>query len=395
MKPKSIGGTVIVFGFVSFLTDISSDMVYPLLPLFLTTQIGASVAFVGLVEGFAESTAAFFMLGAGIWADRIKDRTKLVFGGYGLSAAAKPLLALARSSWAVLFVRFLDRVGKGIRGSPRDALIADAVDPSIRGKAYGFHRSMDNAGAVLGPILAAVLLATFVSDLRMLFWIAAIPGFFAVALIAWKVREVPDAERTYRTGEPFRFKAPRGKLRIFLAILSIFILSCSSDAFLILRANELGVPAKLLPILWMMFNLVKALLAFPLGALSDRIGRRRVILTGWVIYAVVYFCFAFATETWQAWALFAAYGLFYAFTEGSERAFLADTADPAERGQAFGWYYFIVGMGSLPASLLFGILWQAGGSRLAFTVSGVISSLAIMALGFFLLWKPPSQPLFR
>ena len=388
MKPKSIGGTVIVFGFVSFLTDVSSDMVYPLLPLFLTTQIGASVAFVGLVEGFAESTAAFFMLGAGVWADRIKDRTRLVLGGYGLSAVTKPLMALARSSWAVLWVRFFDRVGKGVRGSPRDALIADAVDPALRGRAYGFHRSMDNAGAVLGPILAAVLLATWVSDLRTLFWIAAIPGFFAVALIAWKVREVSDTQRTRRVGEPFRFKAPEGKLRVFLVILSVFILSCSSDAFLLLRATELGVSKKLLPILWMIFNLVKALLTYPLGSLSDKIGRRRIILTGWVIYAVVYFCFAYARETWQAWALFAAYGLFYAFTEGSERAFLADTADPSDRGQAFGWYYFIVGMGSLPASLLFGALWQIGGSRLAFTVSGVISSVAIVALGIFLLRSP-------
>ncbi len=388
MKPKSIGGTVIIFGFVSFLTDVSGDMVYPLLPIFLTSQIGASVAFVGLIEGFAESTAAFFMLAAGAWADRIKDRTKLVLGGYGLSALAKPLLALARSSWMVLFVRFFDRVGKGIRGSPRDALIADAVDPSIRGKAYGFHRSMDSAGAVLGPILATILLATLVSDLRTLFWIAAIPGFFAVGLIAWKVHEVPSSRRARLEGKPFRFKLPHGKLRIFLAILSIFILSCSSDAFLLLRATELGVSKKFLPILWMTFNLVKALLTFPLGSLSDRIGRRRVILTGWTIYAVVYFCFAFATETWQAWALFAAYGLFYAFTEGSERAFLADTADPAERGQAFGWYYFIVGMGSLPASLLLGVLWQTGGSRLAFAVSGVISSLAVLALGVFLLRSP-------
>ena len=390
-KLKGITSTVVVFGLVSFLTDVSSDMVYPLLPLFLTAKLGATMGFVGLIEGFAESTAAFFMLAAGTLADRVKDRTRLVFGGYGLSSIAKPLIALAQSPWVVFFVRFADRIGKGVRSSPRDALIADSTDPAYRGKAYGLHRSMDDAGAVLGPLLATILLATWVKDLRVLFWIAAIPGFLAVVLIAWKVREVPQEQRVRRKGEPFRFRPPKGKLRIFLGIYFIFILSASSDAFLLLRAGELGVPNMYLPSLWMVLNLVKALLTYPLGALSDRLGRRRVILCGWVIYAFVYLGFAFASRLWHVWALFTAYGLFYAFTEGGERALLADYADPAERGQTFGWYYFIVGLGMLPASLLFGALWQIGGSRLAFTVSAGISSLAAAALLVFLLKVPSSR----
>lgn len=387
MKLKGITSNVVTLGFVSFLTDVSSDMVYPLLPLFLTSYLGASTAFVGLVEGFAESTAAFFMLVSGAWADRVKDRTRLILGGYGLSSVSKAFLAMAGSPFVVLAVRFFDRVGKGIRGAPRDALIADSVDPSVRGKAYGLHRSMDHAGAVTGPVIATLLLLWFVKDLRTLFWIAAVPGFLAVALIALRVREVAP-ERPLSPREAFRLRPPQGRLRVYLAILFLFILSCSSDAFLLLRAGELGVPPAFLPLLWMLHNLVKVLSTLPLGALSDRLGRRRVILFGWVIYAATYLAFAHATQAWHAWALFAVYGLFYGFTEGGERALLADYAERHERGLAFGWYYFIIGLGSLPASLLFGAVWQAYGSAMAFTLSALVSSVAAMALFAFLLKAP-------
>ncbi len=387
-RPKGITTNVIILGFVSLLTDMSSDMVYPLLPLFLTVHLGASVVFVGLIEGFAESTAAFFMLIAGTMADRMKDRSRLVLAGYGLSSISKPLIALAQSPLMVLFVRFADRMGKGVRGSPRDALIADSTESHHRGKAYGLHRSMDHAGAVIGPLIATLLLATFVKDLRVLFWIATIPGVLAVALIIWKVREVAPDRQTM-AAQPFRFRLPKGKLRIFLGIYLLFILSASSDAFILLKAGELGVPQKHLPMLWLIFNLCKALLTYPLGALSDQLGRRRSILFGWIIYSLVYLGFGFASQLWQIWVLFFGYGLFYAFTEGGERALISDYADPAERGQAFGWYYFIIGLGSLPASFLFGAIWYAGGSQLAFCVSAVISLAA--ALGLFLfLQKYPS-----
>lgn len=387
---KSVPRNIFVFGLVSFLTDFSSDMIYPLLPVFLVTYLHAGQSFVGLVEGIAESTAAFFTLCSGIWADRAKDRSKLVLAGYALSSLARPLVALAWSPWVVLFVRFSDRVGKGIRTSPRDSLIADSVHPSHRGRAYGFHRSMDHLGAVAGPLTAAFLLSAWGTDLRVLFALAAIPGFFAVALIIWKVREVLPARRP-ASADKIKIKFPEGRLRIYLLILFIFVLSCSSDAFLILRAQELGVHAAMLPIVWLCFNLIKSLLTFPFGALSDKVGRRKMIFAGWTIYSLVYFSFAHADQTWHAWALFACYALFYAITEGSERAILADYANAEEKGQAFGWYYFLVGIGALPASLFFGWMWQTFGSRAAFLTSASISCTAALFLLIFLLLCPSPQ----
>lgn len=391
MKIKGVAPNVVVFGLVSFLTDVSSDMIYPLLPIFITGTLGAGAGFVGLIEGLAESTAAFFTLLSGVWADRAKNRGRLVLFGYSLSSLVRPLVALAQSSWVVLFIRFADRVGKGVRTSPRDALIADSTDSAYRGRAYGLHRSMDHAGAVVGPLVATALLATCVKDLRVLFALAAIPGLMAVALIIWKVREVPVSQRALAPAGRRPLRLPQGRLRAYLAILFVFILSCSSDAFLLMRASELGVPALLLPALWMLFNVIKALTTLPLGILSDRIGRRRVILYGWTVYIAVYVGFALADSAWQAWMLFMAYGLFYGFTEGSERAILADTARPDERGEAFGWYYFIVGLGSLPASLLFGAVWQAAGAQAAFLLSAAISSVAAIAMAVFVRLAPSAR----
>lgn len=382
-KLSGIPSSVIVFGAVSFLTDFSSDMVYPLLPVFLTGTLGAGQLFVGLVEGAAETTAALFKFFSGVWADRVKDRSKLVLLGYSLSSLSRPFIAAAQSAWTVFGVRFADRVGKGIRSSPRDAIVADVVAPSKRGFAYGIQRAMDHAGAVTGPLVATLLLTFWVKDLRTLFWIASIPGFLAVALIVWKVRDVPAAARTF-SRHASALKLPSRRLRIYLAIMFFFILSCSSDAFLLLRASELGVPPALLPILWIVLNGVMMLTTAPLGALSDRIGRRRTILLGWSVYIAVYLGFAFAESAWQAWVLFAVYGLFYALTEPAERALLADYAEPGETGRAFGWYHLIVGLGSLPASLLFGAVWQTQHSHAAFMMSAGISSAAALCLWIFL-----------
>ncbi|MBI3307494.1 MAG: MFS transporter [Candidatus Omnitrophica bacterium] len=390
MKNKSIPGLVWTFGWVSFLTDISTDMIFPLLPIFLTQYLGAEKGFLGLIEGFADSTAAFFMLFSGILADRTRDRSKIVLAGYSLSSLIKPILAAAWTPWVVFFVRFSDRMGKGLRTSPRDSLIADSVDPAERGKAYGLQRSMDNAGAMLGPLIATFLLAFFITDLRKLFLIASLPGILAVALIFWKVRETIPHEKRVSAGK-FQIKFPSGKLRIYLFILCLFILSCSSDAFLILRAQELGVPTKFLPILWAILQGVKAFAVLPFGILSDKIGRRKTMLMGWIVYTLVYLGFGRATEAWQAWALFACYGFFYGFTEGTERAILADYADPSMRGQAFGWYYFVVGMMALPASLLFGTIWQRFGSQTAFTLSASISALCVFLLYLFLRLVPSSK----
>ncbi len=378
---------MVVLGFVSFLTDISSDMIYPLIPVFLVQYLGAGQGFVGLIEGVAESTAAFFTLISGMMADRARDRSRLVLAGYSLSSFARPLISIAWHPLVVLFVRFSDRMGKGIRTAPRDALIADSVPHSERGKAYGFHRSMDHAGAVTGPIVATLLMTLGMTNLRHVFAMAAIPAVLTVVLIIWKVREVLPADRS-KNQNKFSLAPPTGRLRIYLAILFIFILSASSDAFLLLRSAQLGVPQVLLPILWMSFNAVKFLTTFPFGILSDRVGRRQVILTGWIVYSLVYLGFGIASEAWHAWALFIAYGLFYGLTEGSERAFLADVAPQGQRGQAFGWYYFLTGMGALPASLIFGLIWQRFGAPAAFMISAFVSGVASSLLFLFLTFMP-------
>ncbi|HEX2770356.1 MAG TPA: MFS transporter [Geobacteraceae bacterium] len=382
---KGITGNVLILGLVSLCTDISSEMIYPLLPLFLTTVIGGGPAFLGLIEGVAESTASILKLASGVMSDRVRRRKKLVLWGYGISALARPLIALAASPLAVLFIRFADRVGKGIRTSPRDALIADSVDPAFRGKAYGFHRSLDNAGAIIGPLIATLLLTWFVSDLRTVFWLSAIPGGVAVLLIVLKVREVETGSHRKGDGSFLRI-LPGGRLRTYLFILLLFTLGNSSDVFLLLRAGQLGVTPARIPLLWTFFNLVKMVSTMPFGALSDRVGRRRLIISGWSVYALAYLGFAFATSELHIWLLFAFYGLFYGLTEGVEKALLVDIADPSERGAAFGWYNCAIGIGALPASLIFGVIWQRLGPLAAFGFGAFLACLAAVSL--FFLVKP-------
>ena len=380
---KGITGNVLILGLVSFFTDVSSEMIYPLLPLFLTGVLGAGPAFLGLIEGVAESTSSFLKLFSGIVSDRVRRRKNLVLLGYSVSALMRPLIGFAGSALTVLLVRTGDRVGKGIRTSPRDALIADSVDASVRGKAYGFHRSMDHAGALVGPLIATLLLTYFVSDLRMVFWLAAIPGLIAVLLIVWKVSET---ERTGLVKAPVRLSLlPAGPLRRYLLILFLFTLGNSSDAFLLLKAGTLGVPIYRIPLLWTFFHLVKMLSTMPFGALSDRIGRRGVIVAGWCVYSLSYLGYGFATSEWQIWLLFAFYGLFFGLTEGVEKAYLADMADPALRGAAFGWYNFAIGAGAFPASLLFGLIWQRFGGVAPFVFG---AGLAAVAAALLLLLVP-------
>ncbi len=376
--PRGLGGNVFAFGLVSFFTDVSSEMIYPLLPLFLTTVLGAGPAALGLIEGIAESTAALLKLVSGQLSDRLRSRTVLVLGGYALSAFARPFIAVATSVSTVLAVRFTDRVGKGIRTSPRDAMIADAVEPSLRGRAFGFQRSMDHAGAVVGPLLAAALLSGPVPELRALFWWAAVPGIIAVLLIPLGVRE--EAPHRREASQQMLAAVPAGPLRRYLLILFVFTLANSSDAFLLLRASQLGVPRAGLPLIWVALHVVKMLSTLPGGMLSDRIGRRRVILLGWSVFAATYAGFAAATTAWHAWALFAFYGLFYGLTEGVERALMVDLAPVARRGGILGWYHFVIGLGALPASLLFGLIWKTYGSSAAFLLSAGLGLLAAVLL---------------
>ena len=373
-----LGRNVLALSAVSFLTDVSSEMIYPLLPVFLTTVLGANASFIGAIEGAAESTAALLKLASGWWSDRIKRRKPLVALGYAIAGVMRPLVALATSASQVLAIRVSDRVGKGIRNAPRDALLAESVDPRIRGMAYGLHRSADNAGAVVGPLIAFALLTWHVAALRTVFWLAAIPGLLGVIVVLVAVREVPrDASKPASTG-PDLTQPLGGQFWRVLLVIFVFTLGNSTDAFLLLRANQLGVPVALAPILWAVLNGVKALSNTPGGALSDRVGRRPLLIAGWLLYAAVYFGFARAGAAWQAWALFAVYGIFFGLTEGSERALIADLVGAERRGTAFGWYNLAIGLGALPASLLFGYVWDRAGAPTAFVMgSGFALAAAI------------------
>ena len=376
----ALGRNVIALGVVSFFTDVSSEMIYPLLPVFLTTTLGASASFIGAIEGAAESTSSLLKLGSGWWSDRVRKRKPLVAIGYAMASIARPLVALAQTATHVLFIRITDRIGKGIRGAPRDALIADSVDSSIRGRAFGFHRAADHAGAVIGPLIAFAVLTWSTISMRQVFWLAAIPGALAVLAVVFFVRDIPkesaapaDARADLSQPLPRRFWA-------FLAAILVFTLGNSTDAFLLLRATQLGVPVALAPILWAALHVVKTLSSTPGGALSDRIGRKPTLLAGWTIYAVVYLGFAVASESWHAWALFGLYGVFFGLTEGTERALVSDIVPGQRRGTAFGWFHLTIGLGALPASILFGVLWDRLGAPIAFVAGAAFAAVAALLL---------------
>ena len=391
-------GSVWTLGWVSFLSDVASDMIFPLLPDFLTRVLGAGPAALGLIEGVAESTASIMKAVSGWWSDRSRRRKPIVVAGYAIAAAVRPLVGLATSWPQVLAIRFSDRIGKGIRTSPRDALLADLVPPGERGRAYGLQRAMDNAGALVGPLLAAALLKFFLHDERQVFLLAAIPGALAVLLLAWKVREAPRKQTAPRAsfpehplslregGEGKREEGvprlPR-RLKIAIAIFVLFTLASATDAFLLLRARDVGVALWQLPLLWAFFNGLKAAAGVPGGILADRLGRVRTILAGWIVYAASYAGFALASRPSQLWMLFAFYSLFYALTEGAERALVADLAPDGLRGRAFGAFHASVGLAALPASVLFGVLWKAFGPAAAFLTGASIAVLASGALLVF------------
>jgi len=367
---------------VSFFTDVSTEMIYPLLPLFLSTVLGASASFIGVIEGAAETTAALLKLASGWWSDRAKKRKPLVVLGYGIASFVRPFTAIAQSATQVLAIRLADRVGKGIRTSPRDALLADSVEPEMRGRSFGFHAAADNAGAVLGPLTAFALLKWVHLSLRSVFWWAAVPGIIAFIVLVVAVREVQATRESPAVAAPsVAESAPLGgRFWTYLVVLLVFTLGNSTDAFLLLRAHQLGVAVAFAPILWALLNFIKAAFGTWGGGLSDRVGRKPLIIGGWLLYAVVYFGFGAATAAWQAWALFASYGLFYAMTEGTEKALVADLVPRARRGAAYGWYNLAIGLGALPASLIFGAIWDRAGSKNAFLFGASLALIAAVGM---------------
>lgn len=373
---------VVILGFVSLLNDAASEMIYPLLPVFLTTVLGAGPAALGMIEGVAESTASLLKLYSGYLSDRVKRRKGWIVAGYSLSNIIRPLIAFAGSWVQVLALRFSDRVGKGLRTSPRDAMIADSTPPEFRGMAYGFHRAMDHGGAIVGPLLATGLLLLYQNSISTVFLLSFIPGTLAVVLLLAGLREREAAPGA--GGSPFSFRSAwtemPGSFRKYLAIILIFTLGNSTDAFLLVRAQSLGVPIALLPTIWVALHVVKMAFSVPGGMLSDRLGRKRVIVAGWVVYALVYAGFALASRQWHVWALFATYGVYFGLTEGVEKALVADFAPAHLRGSAFGLYHLIVGIGAFPASLLFGLVWERFGAAAAFGMGAGLALLSSVML---------------
>ena len=373
---------VLILGLVSFLTDTSSDMIYPVLPLFLSDVLGSSVLFIGLIEGVAESTASILKSFSGWLSDKLGKRKFLVGLGYGLSSVGKPILSVVTAGWHVLLLRFADRFGKGVRTSPRDALIADSAPEEHRGLSYGFHRAMDSAGAVVGPLLAFLFLPLVNENYRILFLIASVPAMLAVLILILFVKERKRLkEKITRLAKPglSRFDP---KFKIFLLGATIFALGNSSDAFLFLRAKDLNIDVVYIPILWLVLNLVYALIASPAGALSDRIGRKNLIISGLLIYTLVYLGFAFATRSIHVWILFGVYGLYYGLANGTMRAYVADLVGEEKRATAFGVYHGVVGLTALPASLIFGWLWQSVGVSVAFGFGAGLALLAVVIFRF-------------
>lgn len=376
--------TVIALGFVSLFNDVASDMVIPLLPLFLAA-IGGGPAALGLIEGIADAVSSFLKLWAGRLSDRLGGRRKrFALFGYGLSNLARPLIALAGSWPMVLLLRAVDRVGKGIRSAPRDALIVDSTPAALHGYAFGYHRALDHAGAVLGALIAAAILSFGVGPGEAMLW-SALPGVAAVVLLAVFVREpraVPPVAAHVAVVPPqslaWRELAPR--LRQYYAVLAIFMLARASETFLILRAMELGMSAVAALTLWAALHAAKALVATLGGRRSDRHGRRSVLLLSWGSYALSFVLFAFVDDTRTLWAVALLYGAFVGFGEGAERAQIGDLAPAQARGTAFGWYHLVAGAVAIPGGVLFGVAWQFFGASVAFLGAAAVIALATLLL---------------
>lgn len=368
-------------GLVSLLTDTATEMAIPLLPAFLVGTLGAGALALGLVEGVADGVASLLKLWSGRLADRTGKARPFILAGYGLSSIVRPLLALATSPAQVLAVRVTDRVGKGLRSSPRDALLAASAPEAERGAAFGFHRAMDHAGAVLGPLVAVGILTLWTTDLRVIFALTAIPGALAVTAILLGVRERPAGT----IGKPLpTWGTPA--LRRTLAPIALFTLGNASDIFLLLKAGEARAELTTLPLLWMGLHMVKSAASTPGGRLADRLGPRATLTLGWLLYAAIYASLAFAQSPWVVAALVMIYGLHFGLVESAEKVLVAGAVGPDQRGGAFGLYHLVVGLAAIPASAGFGLLWQELGQGAAFGLG------AALALGAVVLLQSVARP---
>jgi len=385
-----VNRNVFLLGVVSFLADTAGEMIYPLIPLFITVTLGAPASVLGLIEGVAESVASLLRVVSGWLADRLGRSKPLVALGYGLAALAKPLLALAPAWPFALIARAVDRTGKGLRGAPRDALIAAWTPEGERGHAFGFHRALDTAGAVLGPLLALLGLWLAQGNLRLVFLLATIPALLAVLAIV-PVRERPRAQTAEGAGAPsrepllsFNLTGYSGAFKRYLLVTLIFALGNSSDVFLLLRAKQLGFDTVRVVLVYALYNVVYASLSLPAGIRSDRIGRRRLLLAGLLIFAAVYLGFALVANALLVWVLFAVYGAYIAFTEGVGKALISDLVPAERRATAFGLCSALVGVTALVASVIAGVLWDRVGPAAPFLYGSIAALLAAAFLWFLL-----------
>lgn len=375
---RGITRNVVLLGVVSLLTDVSSEMIYPLIPLFLTTTLGASVGAAAFIEGCAEMTASLLKGISGAWSDRIGRRKPFVFAGYGISALAKLALGAATGWTAVLGARVADRFGKGLRTSARDAMLGESTGSEWRGRAFGFHRSMDQIGAVIGPLLALPLLALFDQDLRKVFFVAAIPGLLSLAVIR-AARETGGA----LPGKRLSGRSLPRRFRVYLLISVVFALGNSADALLLLRAKSLGASTSTIVLYFALFNGVTVAASYPAGAISDRLGRKRVLLAGWVVFALVYAAFGVVTHLALAPLLFAAYGLYAGMAEGAARAYVVDLVGAENKATALGYHALATGISVLGANTAAGLLWEHLGAAAPFLYGGATALLASLLLAAF------------
>ncbi len=373
---------VVVFGFVSLLNDFAAEMVAPLVPILLATTLNAGPAVLGLIEGVAEAVSNLLKLWSGRHSDLHGRRKPYIAGGYLLSNIARPLMAISGSWLTVLAIRVTDRVGKGIRTTPRDALAADAVTQANAGRAFGFMRKLDHAGAVLGTLAAAAIIYFGSQRLEIVIALSAIPGIAAVSLIIFGVKETARAPRASSQLALLRWTLLHLKTRTYLATLGFFTIGKIPESFLLLRGHELGMSVVELLLLWAAMHVVKVAVAERAGGYTDRVGRRPVILAAWITYAVTLLAMAFAHAPLWLWLSSAGLGIYFGFSEGAERALVRDLAVPEEYGTAFGWYHMISGMAAVLAGLLLGGLWSICGASTAFVVSSVIATL-----GVFSFWR--------
>jgi MFS family permease len=391
-KRGKLPRTIVIIGLVSLLNDFASEMVVPLIPLLLATMLTASPVALGLIEGMADTVSNLLKLWAGRHSDLYSRRRKpYVVFGYLLSNLARPLIGISGSWLTVLTVRVTDRIGKGIRTAPRDALVSDAIHDGMAGHAYGFTRALDHAGAVLGALAAAGIVYWGTQRLDVVIALSAIPGLLAVSLVVFGIKETARPDGVNAERAPLRWSRLSPITRRYLAVLAFFTLGKIPETFLLLRGHELGMPVVELLLLWAAMHVVKATVSGQAGQQTDRIGRRPLILTGWMVYAITLFALAFVTQSLMLWAWSLALGFYFGLTEGAERALVRDLAVPAERGTAFGWFHMLVGTAAIPAGLLLGGLWAVYGVKTAFLVS---SGLAFLATAGFWQWvqvKPQSS----